>query len=582
MMRLRIIILGVAVWLSILFNLERPDVLGFNVSSVVYFLAAGLVVAILLFPDLGTLRTEVLLLGTTVLYGLSHLANFLYTPNLTAPMVISELAILLVTVFIASFVSKSVANVEQVVEGIATAADDTRILSAAEGEQVINQELFRARRFNRPVSLLVLKIDSIAELQTRPLDRVKYQTVLQQRFIRNRIGQIAESVLYMSDPIAWNSDNLVICLPETSAEQAFTLAEQISHLVTGMLNLEVPVGSATFPDDGLIYSDLVAVAGKSVLAFRTPEETHGEPSPVEHPATLSVNGAHAPALTAATVSSNGVRPTPPNVAAVEVAPRRPFSLGRLIHETTELLNQDLGVLPPLRYATVAWSDATPYYNPDFWVNRLPFQSMSSRVIYRRLKRAIDLFLVIVTLPLTLPVGLAVAAAIWLTDGSPVLFIQKRTGMGGHVFKMYKFRTMVRNADQLLREMNIRVNERGETVNERGEKLENDPRITRIGHILRKTSLDELPQLWNVLQGQMSIVGPRPTSFGVDKYALLHTQRLGVKPGITGLWQIYDRGDTDFDNRLIWDIKYIDKISLILDLQILVRTVLKVLKDRGAR
>ncbi len=140
--------------------------------------------------------------------------------------------------------------------------------------------------------------------------------------------------------------------------------------------------------------------------------------------------------------------------------------------------------------------------------------------------------------------------------------------------------MIPNADQRLQELGVRVNERGETINEQGEKLEDDPRITRIGKILRKTSLDEFPQLWNVLRGDMSLVGPRPTSFGVDKYSLLQTQRLSVKPGITGLWQIYDRGDTDFDNRLIWDIKYIEKISLSLDLELLIRTVMKF--RQGAR
>ncbi|MCC6800729.1 MAG: sugar transferase [Anaerolineae bacterium] len=194
----------------------------------------------------------------------------------------------------------------------------------------------------------------------------------------------------------------------------------------------------------------------------------------------------------------------------------------------------------------------------------------------------DLALVIVSLPFVVPIGAALAGLIWLQDRHSPLYIQQRTGLGGRKFKMYKFRSMIVNADQRLAELGVRVNERGETINENGDKLENDPRITPVGRILRKTSLDELPQIWNVLQGDMSIVGPRPTSFGVDKYQLLHTERLSVKPGITGLWQIYERGETDFDNRLIWDMKYIDKISLLLDLKIIVRTGLKVLKDRGAR
>src|SRR5690606_17007572 len=195
---------------------------------------------------------------------------------------------------------------------------------------------------------------------------------------------------------------------------------------------------------------------------------------------------------------------------------------------------------------------------------------------------IDILLVLLSLPCTVPVGLIIALAILIEDGRPIFFVQKRTGYGGQVFKMYKFRSMIPNAEARMKELGVRVNERWETINERGEKLEDDPRITRVGKVLRQTSLDELPQLLNVLMGHMSIVGPRPTSFGLNSYTLLHTQRLSVKPGITGLWQIYDRGDTDFNNRLIWDIKYIEKFSLILDAQICIRTFLRVLKQHGAR
>ncbi|MCL4237493.1 MAG: sugar transferase [Anaerolineae bacterium] len=222
----------------------------------------------------------------------------------------------------------------------------------------------------------------------------------------------------------------------------------------------------------------------------------------------------------------------------------------------------------------------PYYDPDFWINRLPYQGTHTRRVYFRVKRLIDLAAVLLTLPLTLPLGLGLASLIWLEDRASPIYVQNRIGLGGHKFRMLKFRSMIPHADQRMAELGVRVNERGETVDEHGNKLENDPRITRLGKILRKTSLDELPQLYNVLVGDMSLVGPRPTSFGVDKYSLLQTQRLSVKPGITGLWQIYDRGDTDFDKRLIWDIKYIEKMSFSLDLEILLRTVLKF--TNGAR
>ncbi len=113
------------------------------------------------------------------------------------------------------------------------------------------------------------------------------------------------------------------------------------------------------------------------------------------------------------------------------------------------------------------------------------------------------------------------------------------------------------------------------------KMEQDPRITRVGAIMRKTSLDELPQLWNIFCGDMSLVGPRPTSFGVDTYRPWHAERLEVKPGLTGLWQITARGDLDFDYRVRLDIAYVRQRSLLLDFWILLRTVPSVLAQRGA-
>jgi lipopolysaccharide/colanic/teichoic acid biosynthesis glycosyltransferase len=113
------------------------------------------------------------------------------------------------------------------------------------------------------------------------------------------------------------------------------------------------------------------------------------------------------------------------------------------------------------------------------------------------------------------------------------------------------------------------------------KITNDPRITRVGRLLRKTSLDELPQIWNVLRGEMSLVGPRPTSFDVSTYQLWHTERLEVLPGITGLWQVSGRSDVDFDERLQLDVEYIERRSIWLDLKILCLTFLAVLRPRGA-
>jgi lipopolysaccharide/colanic/teichoic acid biosynthesis glycosyltransferase len=136
--------------------------------------------------------------------------------------------------------------------------------------------------------------------------------------------------------------------------------------------------------------------------------------------------------------------------------------------------------------------------------------------------------------------------------------------------------MVPNAEALKKEL-MHLNE----LKYPDFKIKNDPRITRLGRILRKTSLDELPQLFNVIRGDMSLVGPRPTSFSKETYQLWHTERLDVIPGLTGLWQIYGRGSSEFDERLRLDILYIQRRSITLDIYLLFRTVSSVLRLRGA-
>jgi lipopolysaccharide/colanic/teichoic acid biosynthesis glycosyltransferase len=198
--------------------------------------------------------------------------------------------------------------------------------------------------------------------------------------------------------------------------------------------------------------------------------------------------------------------------------------------------------------------------------------------YLLVKRIMDITLVLLSMPLWLPVMGVIAGVIRITSpGKPVIFRQLRTGKGGHRFDMYKFRTMLPNAEEL-KSRYAHLNE----LQWPDFKITNDPRITPIGKFLRKTSLDELPQIINVLRGEMSLVGPRPTSFGPETYKLSHTSRLDVTPGITGLWQIFGRAKLEFDDRLRLDIAYIERASLWLDIQILVLTVLAVFQQRGAR
>ncbi len=198
--------------------------------------------------------------------------------------------------------------------------------------------------------------------------------------------------------------------------------------------------------------------------------------------------------------------------------------------------------------------------------------------YRRLKRALDLTLCMLAMPV-LVVAFVVCAVLIKIDSpnGPILFKQQRTGRGGRRFGMYKFRTMVPNAEELKKDL-MHLNE----LQWPDFKITNDPRITRVGRFLRKTSLDELPQILNVLKGEMSLVGPRPTSFASSTYRLWQTERLDAVPGITGLWQIIGRAETEFDDRLRLDIAYIERQCLMLDITILVRTVLAVAEARGAR
>jgi lipopolysaccharide/colanic/teichoic acid biosynthesis glycosyltransferase len=197
-------------------------------------------------------------------------------------------------------------------------------------------------------------------------------------------------------------------------------------------------------------------------------------------------------------------------------------------------------------------------------------------LYLLIKRVLDLAICLLSLPVVLPVLMLCAAAIRLDTPGPVFFKQERTGLHGVRFRMWKFRTMKRNADELkhqLQHLNVLLPP--------DFKIIDDPRITRVGKFLRRASLDELPQIVNVFRGEMTLVGPRPTSFPASTYALWHTKRLEVVPGVTGLWQTKGRNAMTFDERLRLDIRYVDTISLRLDLKILWWTIGTVLRGTGA-
>jgi lipopolysaccharide/colanic/teichoic acid biosynthesis glycosyltransferase len=213
-----------------------------------------------------------------------------------------------------------------------------------------------------------------------------------------------------------------------------------------------------------------------------------------------------------------------------------------------------------------------------WINSFdPRKRIFLGDSYLFLKRVMDLSLILLSAPFWIPLLGIIAVIIRFTSpGAPAMFTQLRTGKGGKRFKMYKFRSMVPNAEAL-KEKYAHLNE----LQWPDFKITNDPRITKVGKVLRKTSLDELPQLINVLKGEMSLVGPRPTSFGTETYKLWHTERLDVMPGLTGLWQIIGRAQLEFDDRLRLDIAYIERAGIWFDINILFRTVAAVFKQRGA-
>lgn len=199
--------------------------------------------------------------------------------------------------------------------------------------------------------------------------------------------------------------------------------------------------------------------------------------------------------------------------------------------------------------------------------------------YNIIKRVFDFISSLIAIIVFLPVFLIIIAAIKLDSKGPVIFSHKRLGQGGKLIKVYKFRSMVQNADEVMK--NFTKEQKEEFA--KNFKLENDPRITKVGDFLRKTSLDELPQLFNILIGNMTVVGPRPiVEKELEKYGVYGDKFLSVKPGLTGLWQVSGRSDTTYEERVSLDMEYIDKRSFWFDLKIIFKTVIVVFRREGAR
>jgi exopolysaccharide biosynthesis polyprenyl glycosylphosphotransferase len=251
----------------------------------------------------------------------------------------------------------------------------------------------------------------------------------------------------------------------------------------------------------------------------------------------------------------------------EVAICLPFSQWTLIDTITHLCEEEgkivripMDVLDrAISVGRVEELDGTPIFS---------LVSGPDRTLALATKRLIDVVLSAIGLVVLSPLLAGIAVAILLDDGRPILFRQDRVGLHGRPFRVTKFRSMSRDAENRLAELEHRNEIKG-----RAFKVTDDPRVTRVGRFLRRTSLDELPQLINVLRGEMSLVGPRPPLPGeVDGYDLWHRRRLSMKPGITGLWQVRARREPEFDRWVAADLEYIDRWSLWLDVKILARTI----------
>lgn len=203
--------------------------------------------------------------------------------------------------------------------------------------------------------------------------------------------------------------------------------------------------------------------------------------------------------------------------------------------------------------------------------------LERQYVYIYLKRFFDVILSLIGLIVLAIPFLIIAAFIKFCDGGPILYTQERVGKDGRRFQIYKFRSMYVDADKLLEKLKEQNEVTGPMF-----KMKNDPRITSVGRFLRKTSLDELPQLWNVLRGDMSLVGPRPPlPREVAKYSEYDLQCLWVIPGCTGLWQATERNNVGFEEMVELDLEYIQKRSLLFDAKIILLTVVAIIHPNGA-
>jgi exopolysaccharide biosynthesis polyprenyl glycosylphosphotransferase len=240
--------------------------------------------------------------------------------------------------------------------------------------------------------------------------------------------------------------------------------------------------------------------------------------------------------------------------------------------------ETIGVPAEIAIDVSRTSGASPRVVDLYGTPFISFDPAPKPLQWLAIKHALDWLVALVALIVLMPVFLVSSVGILVTMGRPLFFTQARAGLYGREFRMFKFRTMVADAEEKQHQLQAQNEMTGPVF-----KVTNDPRVTRFGRFLRKSSIDELPQLINVLLGHMSLVGPRPLPIAEQQRIRgWHRRRLSMKPGITGVWQVSGRNNIDFEQWMALDHRYVDDWSLGLDLKILMKTVPVVLLGRGAR
>jgi lipopolysaccharide/colanic/teichoic acid biosynthesis glycosyltransferase len=404
------------------------------------------------------------------------------------------------------------------------------------------------------------------------------------------LSRVARAVLRrarLTDTVGWlDARHVCALLPDTSAGGARHLASDVSAALAPQIPLDVRIYGYDV--------DFPAAADRRGGDF-PPDESgpDGDAARISQNRPHSVPAVHPPGLRAvartqepAGFGPDGASSAPGVLAAVApLATLHPVCAPR----STSLSPNDIGLTPELLlelscrpvHPSKTYLDHLSPLPPCQPLTALPLLDDVEELLLKPLplwKRLLDLLGASVALLLFSPIMLVSALAVKFTSHGPVIFKQPRAGLGGKPFTMFKFRSMVADAEALKADLHALNEQDGPAF-----KIKNDPRVTRIGKFLRKTSLDELPQLINVLKGEMTLVGPRPLPMKEsDQCHRWHRRRLDVTPGLTCVWQVSGRSEVYFDEWMRMDMQYIRRRSLLGDLSLIVRTIPAVLLRRGAR